>query len=205
MTAAPLRALGPATRRLVRERRGVAVIEFAIILPVMLMVIMGLAELTYQGYVQSVLTGAVQKAGRDSTIQGNGTQTAQIDSSVMQQVLQVNKDATYDSTRSSYANFSSVAPEPFVDTAGTGVYNAAKDCFTDLNGNNSWDSDPGISGQGGANDVTVYTIHVYYQRLFPVAALLGMSASVKLTGTTVLKNQPWATQNAYTPQQVCPK
>ncbi len=198
-------AVPVAPRRLARDRRGVTVVEFALVLPVMLTVIMGLGDLTYQEYVQSVLTGAVQKAGRDSTIQGAGSQTSTIDAAVMGMVTQVAKDATFDSKRLSYANFSAIAPEPFTDTAGTGVFDATKDCFTDLNGNSTWDSNPGASGQGGANDVTVYTIHVYYQRLFPVAKLIGLTQTVTLTGTTILKNQPWASQNAYTPKQICPK
>ena len=201
-----MRALARALPRvLVSDRRGATIIEFAMILPVMLTLIMGLGELTYQEYVQSILTGAVQKAGRDSTIQGAGTQTSQIDTAVMKMVNQVAPGATFDSKRLNYASFTAIAPEPFVDTAGTGVYNSAKDCFTDLNGNSTWDADPGLNGQGGANDVTVYTIHIYYQRLFPVAALIGMSQTVALTGKTILKNQPWAAQNAYTPQQICPK
>lgn len=192
-------------RRLAPDRRGATIIEFALVLPVMLTVIMGLGELTYQQYVQAILTGAVQKAGRDSTIQGAAGQTSQIDATVMQMVRQVAKDATFDSKRSSYASFAAVAPEPFVDTAGTGTYVSTKDCFTDLNGNSSWDPDPGSTGQGGANDVTVYSIRIYYQRLFPVAALIGMSQTATLTGRTVLKNQPWAAQNAYAPKQICPK
>ena len=190
--------------RLARDTHGTGIIEFAMVLPVMMMVIMGLGDLTYQCYVQAVLTGAVQKAGRDSTIQGNGSQSAAIDTVVMQQVWLVAKGATYPSSRSSYANFAAVAPEPFTDTAGTGAYVASKDCFTDLNGNTRWDADPGATGQGGASDVTVYTVSITYQRLFPVAALLGLSGSVTAIGKTVLKNQPWATQNAYAPKQICP-
>lgn len=191
--------------RFARNVRGATIIEFALVFPVMMTVIMGLGELTYQQYVQSVLTGAVQKAGRDSTIQGGGGQTSQIDSAVMNMVTQVAANATYTSTRENYANFGSIGPEPFTDTANTGVFDATKDCFTDLNGNSSWDADPGATGQGGANDVTVYTINISYPRLFPVAALLGLTPVAKLTGRTVLKNQPWAAQNAFTPTQICPK
>ena len=192
------------TPRLACDRRGATVIEFALVVPVMLALVMGLGEMCYQLYVQSVLTGAVQKAGRDSTIQGANSQTSTIDTAVMQQVWQIAKNATYTSSRKSYSNFAEIGPEPFTDTAGTGAYVAAKDCFTDLNGNKVWDADPGTAGQGGASDVTVYTIQVSYQRLFPVA-MIGMTPAATLTGTTILKNQPWATQNAYAPQQICPK
>ena len=188
--------------RLGRDRRGATIIEFALILPVMLTLIMGLSELSYQGYVQSVLTGAIQKAGRNSAIQG--ANTSQIDAAVMQQVWTVAKTATYTSSRKSYSNFINVGPEPFTDTAGTGVYNSSQDCFTDLNGNGTWDSDPGASGQGGANDVTVYAITVTYPRLFPVSGVIGFPNPATIGASTTLKNQPYGTQTSYTPTQICP-
>ena len=204
-------------RALRDDRRGATVIEFAIVTPVMLTLIMGMGELAYQGYVQSMLTGSVQKAGRDSTIQGNGTQTAQIDAVVIAQLSQLRSGwaancsttppanaPTYCSTRKNYSSFLNVGPEPFTDSNGNGQYDQASECFTDINGNGVWDADPGAAGQGGASDVTVYSITINYPRLFPVAGLIGFTKLATLTGTTTLKNQPWATQNAYTPVQICP-
>ena len=191
--------------------------EFAIVTPVMLTLIMGLGELAYQGYVQSVLTGAIQKAGRDSTIQGAGTQTTQIDAKVITQLSSLASgwtqdcsgsppagSRTYCSTRKSYATFGSVAPEPYTDSNGNGQYDAASECFTDINGNGVWDADPGISGQGGASDVAVYTMTITYPRLFPVFKMIGIPTAVTLNAVTTLKNQPWASQNSYTPVQICP-
>ena len=163
---------------------------------------MGLSELAYQGYIQSVLTGAVQKAGRDSTIQGNGAQTSVIDSKVMSAVWSVARNATYVSSRKSYQSFLAIAPEPFIDNDKNGQYDAKTDCFTDMNGNGVWDADPGLAGQGGANDVTIYTMTVTYQRLFPVFGLIGLPNPATLTGTTALINQPYSAQPA--PVQVCP-
>lgn len=196
--------IGRFLHRLRGDARGATLVEFAIVTPVMLSLIMGLGELAYQGYVQSVLTGSVQKAGRDSTIQGNGSQTAQIDTVVMQAVWTVAKNATYTSTRKSYASFGQIAPEPFVDSNHNGQYDAATECFTDTNGNGSWDADPGITGQGNASDVTVYSINISYKRLFPVFGLIGMSPTAALNATTTLKNQPWATQTLIAARQVCP-
>ena len=203
--------------RLRRDRRGATQIEFAIIAPVMLTLIMGLGELAYQGYVQSVLTGAIQKAGRDSSIQGASAQATAIDATVIAQLSQLRSGwtadctgnppanvATYCSTRKSYASFGSIAPEPFVDSNHNGQYDAATECFTDTNGNGTWDSDPGLNGQGGANDVTVYTITVTLPRIFPVFGLIGLSRNMTLNGSTTLKNQPWATQNVYPAVQKCP-
>lgn len=203
--------------RLPSATRGATIIEFAIVAPVMLTLVMGLGELAYQGYMQSVLTGAIQKAGRDSTIQGAAVQTSQIDGVVLAQLSQLRSgwapncsnapptnSPTYCSTRKSYASFGQVAPEPFVDNNHNGQYDASVDCFTDINGNGVWDADPGITGQGGANDVVVYSMTITYPRIFPVFGLIGLSSSATLTGSTTLKNQPWATQTSYTPKQICP-
>ena len=204
-------------QRLRRSRHAATQVEFAIIAPVMLTLIMGLGELAYQGYAQSILTGAVQKAGRDSSIQGAGAQAAAIDATVIGQLSQLRSGWTLDcsgnppinattfcSTRKSYATFGNVAPEPFVDSNHNGHYDAATECFTDTNGNGVWDADPGFSGQGGANDVVVYTITATFPRIFPVFGMIGLPRNVTLTGSTTLKNQPWATQTTYTATQKCP-
>lgn len=187
---------------LARDERGITVIEFAIVLPVMITLIMGMCELAYQGYMQSTLEGALQKAGRDSTIQA--ADDASIDQRVMQQVWQVSKNATYTSQRQSYSQFGNIAPEYFWDTAGTGVYDSTKDCFMDVNGNGVWDADPGTTGGGGASDVAKYSITVTYPRLFPVARLFGWPNTKAIVATTILKNQPYSSQNAYTPTKICP-
>lgn len=191
-------------RRLRRDARGVTVIEFALVAPVMLLLLMGLSDLAYQSYVQAMLTGALQKAGRDSTIQGAGTKGSQIDATVMKWVRSVAANATYVSSRKSYATFGSIKPEAFVDSNGNNVCDA-NESFTDINGNNSWDRDPGVTGQGGANDVVLYKVTVTYPRLFPLAGLIGWPSTQQVSASTILKNQPWAAQNAYTPQPgVCP-
>ena len=192
-------------RRLRADRRGVTAVEFAIVAPVMCMLLMGLCDLAYQSYVQSILTGAIQKAGRDSTIQGSTNKTGAIDAAVMKMVKSVAKNASYTSSRMSYANFSSIKPEVFKDVGPKNEqYDLGVDCFIDINNNNEWDKDPGKVGQGGANDVVLYTIEVSYPRLFPLYGLLGFPEIQKLGATTILKNQPWAKQNVHAAKEVCP-
>ena len=179
--------------RLRRDRRGATILEFALVLPVMMLLMMGFGDLIYQIYAQSVLTGAVQKAARDSGIEGGAANSATIDGTVQTIARGVVPRATFVATRKSYDSFSEVAPEPFTDTNGNGVRNAGE-CFTDVNGNGTWDTDPGINGQGGASAVTLYTVTMTYPRAFPVAGLFGWSNSQTISATTLLKNQPFATQ-----------
>lgn len=189
-------------RKLTTDRRGATIVEFALITPAMMLLLMGLGDMLYQEYAQAVLNGAVQKAARDSGIEGGATQTATIDGKVIAMVQTVAKNATFVSSRKNYDTFTAVAPEPFTDTNGNGIRNAGE-CYSDINGNGQWDSDPGATGQGGANDVTLYTMTITYPRIFPVASLFGWSSTNTISAQTLLKNQPYAAQTVTTPATIC--
>ena len=205
--------------RLRGDARGATITEFAIVSPVMMVLIMGLGDLLYQSYAQSLLNGALQKAGRDSGIQGGDILGSTIDGKVVGVVSTIVKNpanscatsptgATWCSTRRNYDTFTEVAPEPFIDTNNNGIRDPGE-CFTDINNNGTWDADPsangGLSGQGGAGGVTLYSMRITYPRLFPVAGLLGWSSTATINASTLLKNQPYASQvNVTTPTKtVC--
>ncbi|WP_240047401.1 TadE/TadG family type IV pilus assembly protein [Sphingomonas panacisoli] len=191
-----------ALRSLSRNSRGVTAIEFGIVAPVMMLLLMGLSDLAYQIYAQSILNGALQKAGRDATIQGAANNTTDIDNKVKTMVKKIAANATFVVTRKNYDSFSVIKPEPFIDNNSNGVRNPGE-CYTDINGNGQWDQDPGDDGQGGANDVTLYTMTVTYPRLFPVAGLFGWPSTQTISASTLLKNQPYASQTVVTPKQIC--
>lgn len=194
--------IGRLLARLCRNRRGVTVVEFAIVAPVMLITLMGLGDLLYQVYLQSILDGVIQKAGRDSALESNASNGDPLDDKVEAMVKKIAADATFRSERRSYSSFSLVKPENFTDGNGNGVRDAGE-CFDDVNGNGVWDADPGKLSQGGANDVTKYTMWVTYPRIFPVTRMFGWSATNTLTATTLLKNQPYKTQTIPKIKQVC--
>ncbi len=190
-------------RRLRGDDRGVAAVEFALIVPVFLVMIMGLCDLAYQAYIQSVLSGAVNMAGRAGTIQGATSNT--IDASVLTQVKAAVPSAAFASgypIRKSYNKFGDIQPEPFVDLDGDGVRDTGE-CYTDVNDNRRWDVDPGNAGQGGGGDAVVYTVSVTYQRLFPLGSWLGWGATQTLTAVTTLKNQPYALQQTMPYSTIC--
>lgn len=189
-------------RRLGRDRRGVSTIEFAMLAPVMFLVIFGLGELLYQAYVRAVLEGAVVKAGRDSSLENNAVDQDAIDAKVRAMLAGLGGGMTFASERRSYASFALIKPETFDDKNKNGKRDAGE-CFDDINGNGKWDADPGTTGQGGANDVTRYTMTVTYKRLFPVGALLGWSPTQSLSASTLLKNQPYKTQTSNAVTSIC--
>lgn len=180
-------------RPLASDRRGVTAIEFGIVAPVLCLMILGLSDLAYQSYTQSMLEGAVQKAARDSTLEGASTNIDAIDQSVKDAVHRVAPEATVTSIRKSYTTFSNIKPEKFTDTNKNGVRDTGE-CYDDVNGNGQWDSDPGKAGIGGADDIVVYQVTAVYPRIFPMASMLGWSSTQTLVAKTVLKNQPYSTQ-----------
>ncbi len=186
-----------------QDRRGVTAVEFALIAPVMILVMFGLFDMCFQIYAQSILSGAVQRAGRDSALEGNSPiSLSLIDQKVTNAVKSLIANAIVTSDRKTYSSFSNIAPEPFTDSNHNGLRDPGE-CFSDINNNGIWDADAGSQGQGGANDVTVYTVTVKYRPFFPLAYVWWGTAQQTLTATTVLKNQPYGTQATATPPTVC--
>jgi len=185
-------------RRIAADRRGATIIEFAMVIPVLMILLMGLFDLLHQIYAQSILDGALQKAARDSAIEGGAANADVFDKQVWNMVKTVAPGATYKATRKSYSTFQGLKPEDFTDKNGDRICNKGES-FTDINGNGTWDADPGLTGQGGAEDVTQYTMTITYQRLFPVAGLMGLPPTMNIAATTLLKNQPYDSQRVPPP------
>jgi Flp pilus assembly protein TadG len=179
--------------KLLTSNEGAAITEFALVAPVMLLMLVGFFDIGHSIYVRSVLHGAVQKAGRDSTIEASNTSA--IDTMVRGQVKPVaGQFANFASERFSYTGFGQVGePEEFVDANANDEFDTGE-CFEDVNGNGNWDADMGASGQGGASDVVMYRMTVSYPRMFPMAGLLGWSDDISVTASTVLRNQPYGEQ-----------
>jgi Flp pilus assembly pilin Flp len=183
-----------ALRQLRRDERGATLIEFAMLAPVLLTLLLGMFEMGYNFYMQSQLQGAVQKAARDSTIENAAATEASIDARVTKAVHQIVPNATMTFSRRAYSNFSDVhRGEDFTDIDGNGACNHGEP-FEDANGNGSWDEDRGIDGGGGARDAVLYVVEVSYPRAFAAAQFVGLSKNYSTEATTVLRNQPWDAQ-----------
>jgi Flp pilus assembly pilin Flp len=188
--------------RLRRDERGVHAVEFAMILPTFLLLIMGIFDIGFQIYAKSVLVGAIEEAARSSTLESNNASQSAVDQRVRDVVGEVASYATLSFTRTNFRNFSNVGQrETFNDTNGNGVRNAGE-CYEDRNGNNTWDAiSSGASGQGGADDVVLFRATMSYDRIFPLWRFLGEPQNHSIVVSTVLRNQPFTTQN--TAQVIC--
>lgn len=182
-------------RSLSVDRRGVTAIEFALLAPVFFMFLFGLLDMGQSIYGQVVLDGAVAKAARASSLET--ADTAASDAQVASLVAKVLPGAQISSKRESYYDFGDVGrPEKWNDANGDGTCTSGE-VYVDENGNGQWDSDIGVSGNGGANDVVVYTVTATYDPLFKVPYIPSLWSKRKLTASTITKNQPFANQDGY--------
>jgi Flp pilus assembly protein TadG len=204
-----IRAL-PFLRALRRDQRGATVVEFAIVAPVMGMVLLGAFDVSHTLYMRGVLQGIVQKVARDSTLEDSADTSVQttLDDRVKAQVKALANNATVTITRRFYRTFSQASAakaETFTDSA-SGIYKNGTcdhgEPYEDANRNGTWDKDGGDAGQGGAKDAVLYTVEVSYPRFFPIYKFIGGSTTTKITGSTVLKNQPYGDQGTYAAPQV---
>ena len=185
------RRLSALLRSLRREDSGVTILEFAMVAPVMLLLLLGFFDLGYRAYASSVLQGALHDAARMATV--GGYSMTQIDTRVKTRLSNFATRSVTTTEAASYYQFSGVSqPELIVgDTTPLNTYNAG-DCFEDQNGNNSYDTDRARSGTGGSDDIVRYRVSITFPRVFPLGILLGWSNSQTLSSETVLRNQPYA-------------
>jgi hypothetical protein len=190
------------------DERGVAAIEFAMLLLPMCICLFGLLDAGYGMYVRSDLQGALNDIARQATIEtpgfsGTGTTDQRIDAALKARMATLVKTATYTITKSSYYQFGTVGkPEKLItDVNANGKYDKG-DCFQDINGNGVYDTDgTGRSGIGGADDVVVYNVTISMRRLLPMASLIGLPAQQTINVKTTVRNQPYANQAS--PATVC--
>lgn len=199
-----MRLVSRLAARIARDTRGATIIEFAMVSPVMCLLIVGGLDIAHTLYVGAVLQGAVQKASRDATLESglDATVQARLDQFVRDQIEALASNATITIKRNYFSDFKDAAAkqfEPFTDTNNNGTCDGPAgttpgEPYEDTNNNQRWDRTGGNDGQGGAQDAVAYTVTMSYPRLFPVYGFLGGSDTTTVSATTILRNQPYADQ-----------
>jgi len=191
-----------------RDDRGVTIIEFALLAPVMCLLLLGLLDLGQRMYMTAVVQGTLFRAARKASV-GDQT-TAQVDAFVTSQLTAFSRNATITITKKSYSEFTGVATIEKItsDTAPVGTYNAGTDaahpadCFEDTNGDGKRD-EIGKSGLGQSDEIVYYEVKVDFPRVVPLGGFLGWSNTETVKANTVLRNQPYGAQIPSTPTVRC--
>jgi len=182
--------------RLARDSKGATLLEFAFVAPAFLTLLFGVLNIGQMVYGKVLLAGAVAEAARSSTFETSNTTAA--DAKVKRVVDDILPGVTIQSKRSSYYDFPDIArPEKWNDNKVKNGKCDGGETYTDENKNGQWDADIGKTGNGGANDVVVYTVEVTYKPLFTIPFAPEKWNQTKLEASAVKKNQPFALQAEY--------
>ncbi len=178
------------------DESGATLVEFAFVAPILMTLLMGIFDMAHTQYTSALVNGAMQKAGRDLTLESAGSRQSIIDQSVIDAVSDVAPNsATVTLEKLSFFDFSDIGkPEEYRDLNFNGACDNDEP-FEDANDNGQWDPDRGQAGIGGARDAVLYTATVTYSRLFPLAGLAGLPETVTVETSTVLRNQPFDEQD----------
>lgn len=176
--------------RLRKCERGAVSTEFGMVMVPTLLLLMGSIELSYFGYVKSVISGSIREVAR-STATGQYTQS-ELDTIVRGRLSTVGvKPADVIISTSAYQTFDSTVskPEPLTqDSEPFGQPNVG-DCYYDLNKNGLWNSDT----SGGPEDILHYSVSAKHKLLFGITdSIMGAeNGAVTIKATTTIKNEPY--------------
>jgi hypothetical protein len=175
-----------------RCRAGSSAVEFAIILPVLLLFIVGSIEMAIVLFIGSSIEAAVMEASR------YGVTKPEEGVSRGDQVLEIVESRTYglldmdrvDLDTLVYSEFDDIGkPEPFTDANGNGSYDAGE-VYGDVNGNGQWDADMGKAGLGVGGDVVVYRLEYAWGVITPLMQRV-LGESVTHVSSVAVRNEPF--------------
>ncbi|MCZ8137067.1 MAG: pilus assembly protein [Porphyrobacter sp.] len=185
-------------RRLLRDSAGVTLVEFALVAPVMFVLLGALLELGYVAFARSTLESAILDASRSARVaECPGEAAALIEQEVNDRMAVVisHDGAPPEFTVRSYGDeFGNVGnPEPFNDLDASGTYGPGEP-YTDINGNARWDDDMGREGNYGSfGEVVQFTATFEVASLLPFVAarINGNEGFYPIAAETVVRNEPF--------------
>lgn len=188
--------------RLIRNRRGSTLVEFAMLAPVMIVLIAGSIEIGRLAMIQSSLEAAVGKAARDAMVDLKTSQDER-EAKMIQSIKSLlapyktfpGRDIVIETKV--YQDIGSSFPEAYEDLNENGSYDGPDGSFTgepfdDRNRNGERDTATQLDSKlGDEGDVVSYTAHMPVDPAFdflPFATNNG--EPIILSSTVVMRNEP---------------
>lgn len=190
-----MRLLQSAPLRLLRHEGGVTALEFAVVAPVFMLLLMGIVEFALIMVVYNVMEGATavsSRLGKTGYTAAGVTREQTIMSAITTRAGSLIDPLSLTVTSKFYKQYDQINdPEPYSDANANGSYDAGE-TYTDINGNGQWDPDMGASGYGSAGDIVVYQVSYPWAISTPViSSLVGAGGIYTITTHAVVKNEPY--------------
>lgn len=181
-------------RRLRADGRGTALIEFAILSPVLLLLIMGTIETAYIWSVRISLEGALNEAARNAKVAMAQTED-QRDTALRAMITRrmspfaIEEGKTISITTAVFNNIGDTYPEAYQDDNGNKSYDVGEN-FDDRNKNSVRDNVVTKTGKfGDLGDVVALNATYPMRRLFtPLAPIFGEGGTL-IKATAIIRNE----------------
>lgn len=183
-------------RKLKLEQSGTAALEFALVIPVVIALLVGTFEFAMIAFRTSLLEGGLREAARFGTtgsdLAGFATREEAIIAIVNEHSAGLFTVTPLELSTLVYPDFDKIGQaEPYTDSDGNLQYDAGEP-FTDVNCNAVWDSDMGLAGAGGGDEVVLYTIDLEIESITGlINHLITDNGKIPLTATTAIRNEPF--------------
>jgi hypothetical protein len=175
---------------------GASLIEFAVVAPVIFLLMIGILELGLIFFTSSVLEGATNigsRIGRTGYSAG-GDRLTYIRDEITRLSGGFLDPARLQIEPLSYHGFENVGqPEPCnigVCTPETPIGDPSNPNFEDVNGNGIWDADQGKAGVGGAGEIVLYKVYYPWQVFTPlIGNLIAENGEVRIEAVATVRNE----------------
>lgn len=183
-------------RRLLGCERAAGAVEFAVVAPVTLFFILGIAEVSMVLFLNTLLEGGLRQASRfgiTGYVPAGSTREEIIKEIVVEHGMGLLEPEKIEIDTKAYESFTAInSGEEYTDETGNGQYDAGE-AFTDANGNGVFDGDPGVPGAGGAGDVVLYRVSYDWPMMTGWLApiLGGADGKLFLSASMAVRNEPF--------------
>ena len=180
------------------DRRGTAVLEFAILAPAMLALIFGLIELANVAFARSALESATMAGARYASTQSCLARRKSGMESIVTGRMHLFRSFNHEPAQVEVLAYSGrfvdvKQPEPFTDLPPKNGQWDVGESYTDVNGNARYDTDMGKNGSvGGPGDVVTFKSTFKLTPLVPFifATFHSQDSFYRLTASTAVRNEP---------------
>ena len=192
---------------------GAALVEFAFVAPVFLLMMMGAFDIGYGLYIRTIAAGTLEASARSGSLEG-ATQS-QLTDDIRASIKQIlpnyaQGEDNIKVTPKNYTDYSRIDaaekitvdhndngvldPPEETDENGNGTIDGG-DCWLDEDLNGEFGVNEGANGLGGADDGVYYNVTISLPRLFPMNSMLGWPDEQTITVKTLIVNQPYSAQS----------